>query len=137
MALVPFPQPSPAHPDDHDQSIELTDPESLDDSGRMSFLEHLDELRRRLIQSVIAAVIGCVVAFIFIQRIFAFVIGPLNAMLSDGRTFIATEPTEIFMLYLKVGAVTGLCIAMPFILWQLWLFIAPGLYAHEKKFAIP
>ena len=58
-------------------------------------------------------------------------------MLSGGGTFIATEPSEIFMLYLKVGALTGLCIAMPFILYQLWLFIAPGLYAHEKKFAIP
>ncbi len=137
MALVPFPRPSPGHADDEDTSIELTDPESLDDSGRMSFLEHLDELRRRLIQSVIAAVVGCAVAFIFIQQIFAFVIGPLKAMLSNGGTFIATEPAEIFMLYLKVGAVTGLCIAMPFILWQLWLFIAPGLYANEKKFAIP
>jgi sec-independent protein translocase protein TatC len=137
MALVPFPRPSPGHSDDEDTSIELTDAEALDDSGRMSFLEHLDELRRRLILSVIAAVVGCAVAFIFIQQIFNFVIGPLKAMLSDGGRFIATEPTEIFMLYLKVGAVTGLCIAMPFILWQLWLFIAPGLYANEKKFAIP
>ena len=137
MALVPFPRPSPGHADDEDTSIELTDPESLDDSGRMSFLEHLDELRRRLIMSVIAVVVGCAVAFTFIQQIFAFVIAPLKAMLTNGGTFIATEPSEIFMLYLKVGAVTGLCIAMPFILWQLWLFIAPGLYANEKKFAIP
>ena len=137
MALVPFPRSSPGHADDEDTSIELTDPESLDDAGRMSFLEHLDELRRRLIMSVIAVVVGCVVAFTFIQQIFNFVIGPLKAMLSGGGTFIATEPTEIFMLYLKVGALTGLCIAIPFILWQLWLFIAPGLYANEKKFAIP
>src|SRR5919106_6271542 len=137
MALVPFPRPSPGHPDDEESIIQLTDSEALDDTGRMSFLEHLDELRRRLILSVTAAVVGCAIAFIFIQEIFAFVIGPLKAMLSGGGTFIATEPTEIFMLYLKVGAVTGLCIAMPFILWQLWLFIAPGLYSHEKKFAIP
>ena len=55
--------------------------------------------------SVIAVVVGCVVAFTFIQQIFAFVIAPLKAMLTNGGTFIATEPSEIFMLYLKVGAV--------------------------------
>jgi sec-independent protein translocase protein TatC len=137
MALVPFPRTSPGRPDDEDSTIQLTDADPLDDSGRMSFLEHLDELRKRLILCVIAATVGCVVAFFFIRQIFAFVIGPLKAMLSNGGTFIATEPTEIFMLYLKVGALTGLCLAMPFILWQLWLFIAPGLYAHEKRFAIP
>ena len=137
MALVPFPRPAPGVPDDDESLIQLTDRDDLDDSGRMSFLEHLDELRKRLILAVLAALVGCVVAFVFIKEIFAFVIGPLKAMLSGGGTFIATEPAEIFMLYLKVGALTGLCIAMPFILWQLWLFIAPGLYAHEKKFAIP
>ena len=140
MALVPFPGGSAAQkrdPDD-DPQIELTDVDELDASGgKMSFLEHLDELRKRLIACVIAVLVGCVVAYIFITDIFNFVIGPLQAMLSKGGTFIATEPAEIFMLYIKVGAVAGLCVAMPFILWQLWLFVAPGLYSHEKKFAIP
>jgi sec-independent protein translocase protein TatC len=139
MALVRFPGTSPApNPDgDPDDEIELTDADDLEPGGKMSFLEHLDELRKRLIASVVALVVGCVVSFFFINRIFNFVIGPLKAMLSNGGTFIATEPAEIFMLYLKVGALCGLCVAMPFILWQLWLFVAPGLYAHEKKFAIP
>jgi sec-independent protein translocase protein TatC len=146
MALVPFPRTSPGRPDDdEDTKIQLTDPDALDESGRMSFLEHLDELRRRLILSLLAVIAGCVVAFIFIKQIFAFVIKPLQTMLvaaapaaaAADRTFIATEPTEIFMLYLKVGALTGLCLAIPFVLWQLWLFIAPGLYVHEKKFAVP
>jgi sec-independent protein translocase protein TatC len=139
MALVRFPGTSPAaNPDrDPDDEIELTDADDLEPGGKMSFLEHLDELRKRLIASVIALVLGCVVSFLFINRIFNFVIGPLKDMLSNGGTFIATEPAEIFMLYLKVGALCGLCVAMPFILWQLWLFVAPGLYAHEKKFAIP
>jgi sec-independent protein translocase protein TatC len=140
MALVSFPGKSAAQkrePDD-DPQIELTDVDELDASGgKMSFLEHLDELRKRLIAAVAAVIVGCVIAFIFISRIFNFVIGPLQAMLSNGGTFIATEPAEIFMLYVKVGAVAGLCIAMPFILWQVWLFVAPGLYSHEKKFAIP
>lgn len=140
MALVRFPGTSPAaHPDrdPDDTEIELTDSDDLDAGGKMSFLEHLDELRKRLIASVIAAVVGCIIAFVFINRIFDFIIAPLKAMLSNGGTFIATEPPEIFMLYLKVGALCGLCLAMPFILWQLWLFVAPGLYSHEKKFAIP
>jgi sec-independent protein translocase protein TatC len=140
MALVSFPGKSAAQKRDpeEDPQIELTDVDELDaGGGKMSFLEHLDELRHRLIACVAALVVGCVIAFFFIGRIFEFVIGPLKAMLSNGGTFIATEAPEIFMLYIKVGALTGLCLAMPFILWQLWLFVAPGLYAHEKKFAIP
>ena len=137
MALVRFPGTSPAPDPERDDLVELTDADELDPGGKMSFLEHLDELRKRLILCVMALVVGCVISFAFIGQIFNFVIGPLKAMLSHGGTFIATEPAEIFMLYLKVGALTGLCVAMPFMLWQLWLFVAPGLYAHEKKFAIP
>jgi sec-independent protein translocase protein TatC len=139
MALVPFPKPVPGHPDDpRIEHIELTDPEPLEDDGsRMSFLEHLDELRKRLIRCVIGMVVGVVIAFIFINRIFAFVLVPLQQRLPDGQKFITTEGPEYFMLYMKVGLLGGLFIAMPFILWQLWLFIAPGLYSHEKRFAIP
>ena len=138
MALVRFPGTSPApNPERDEDLIELTDADDLEPGGKMSFLEHLDELRKRLILCVVALVVGCIISFFFITDIFNFVIGPLKAMLSNGGTFIATEPAEIFMLYLKVGALMGLCLAIPFILWQFWLFIAPGLYAHEKKFAIP
>ena len=136
MALVPFPKPEPGHPDDH--HIELTDPEPLEDDGsRMSFLEHLDELRKRLIRCVIGMVVGVAIAFIFINRILEFVLVPLQQRLPNDQTFITTEAPEYFMLYLKVGVLGGLFVAMPFILWQLWLFIAPGLYSHEKRFAIP
>jgi sec-independent protein translocase protein TatC len=137
MALAPVP-PAPVERAD-DPHIHLTDAEGFDehDSARMSFLEHLDELRRRLIASVIAIVIGCVVAFIFIDRIFRFVFTPLQKLIPSGGTFIATEGPEVFMLYIKVAALAGLMLALPFVLWQLWLFVAPGLYAHEKRFAIP
>lgn len=133
MALVPFP--SPGRPDD--DRIELTDPEELNDDSRMSFLEHLDELRKRLIRCVIGIVVGVIVSFAFIDRIFAFVLQPLYERLPQGSTFITTEGPEYFMLYLKVGLLAGLFVAMPYILWQLWLFVAPGLYAHEKRYAIP
>ena len=138
MALVRFPGTSPARDPDPDDRIELTDADDeLDAGGKMSFLEHLDELRRRLIMSVIALVGGCVVAFFFIEDIFRFVLSPVKSMLPNNGTFIATEGPEVFMLYIKVGLLSGLFVAMPFILWQLWLFIAPGLYSHEKRFAIP
>ena len=136
MALVPFP--GAAAPDDDDPHIHLTDPDVFEDAGaKMSFLDHLDELRKRLINCVIALVVGCVIAFIFINRIFEFVMVPLYQMLPPGGTLIFTQGGEAFMLYMKVGALAGLIIAIPLILIQVWLFIAPGLYANEKRLAIP
>jgi sec-independent protein translocase protein TatC len=136
MALVPFP--GAAAPDDDDPHIHLTDPDVFEDAGaKMSFLDHLDELRKRLINCVIALVVGCAIAFIFINPIFEFVMVPLHQMLPPGGTLIFTQGGEAFMLYMKVGALAGLIIAVPMILIQVWLFIAPGLYSHEKKFAIP
>lgn len=137
MAVAPFPTPSPVRTRDDDENrIALTDPEALEE-GRMSFLEHLDELRRRLIHCVVALLVGVLIAFFFLDRLFEFVFVPLQQTLPDGGKFITTEAPEYFMLYLKVGLLSGLFVALPYIVWQLWLFIAPGLYAHEKRFAIP
>jgi sec-independent protein translocase protein TatC len=135
MALVPFPSASPGHPDD-DAQIERTDAEAEDDAGRMSFLEHLDELRKRLIYSVYSLLAGCVIAFFFVGQIQDFIFVPLYDMLG-GEQFIYTRGFEPFMLTMKTGALAGLMIASPLIIYQLWLFIAPGLYSHEKRFAVP
>jgi sec-independent protein translocase protein TatC len=141
MAPVPTlerPEPPSAREDDA-SLIELTDPDEIElEGGRMSFLEHLDELRNRLISSMIGIAIGCVIAFIFLDRyIFPFIMLPMQQMLPAGGKLITTEASEFFMLWLKVGFFAGLLIAMPFILYQVWLFVAPGLYSHEKRFAIP
>lgn len=143
MAPVPTlerPTDSPARRDldDDDSRIELTDPEELElDGGRMSFLEHLDELRKRLISSIIAVAIGCVVSFIFLDRwIFPFLIRPMQNMLPSGK-LITTEASEFFMLWMKVGFLAGLLLATPVVAYQVWLFVAPGLYSHEKRFAVP
>jgi sec-independent protein translocase protein TatC len=138
--MAPVLEPPPAAPvlrSDKKPSIELTDPDELElDSGRMSFLEHLDELRKRLIASLVGIVIGCVVSFILLDPyIFPFILLPMQQMLPNGGTLISTEPTEWFMLWIKVGLLGGVLIAMPFILYQVWLFVAPGLYSHEKRFA--
>src|SRR5688500_10891033 len=115
MALVPFP--SSPRPDD-DPYGESARESELDAEAKMSFLEHLAELRTRLIHAVIAIAVGCVVSFIFLNRIFEFVTLPMRQMLPAGGSLIQTEPSEFFMLYLKVGALVGLLIATPFVMWQ-------------------
>lgn len=142
MAPVPTlerPGPPSARDDDDPPRIELTDPDELElDGGRMSFLEHLDELRKRLIGCLIALAIGCVLSFIVLDTyIVPFIMVPMERMLPQGGTLITTEPTEYFMLWLKMGFFGGLLFAMPVMLYQVWLFVAPGLYSHEKRFAIP
>jgi sec-independent protein translocase protein TatC len=111
--------------------------EQEDDGARMSFLDHLEELRRRLVISAGAVFVAFLLSFAFINRIFEFIMRPLQAVLPAGGKLIYTEPAEAFLLYMKVAALVGLFIAAPVVLWQIWLFIAPGLYANEKRFAIP
>jgi len=137
MALVPFPGSKAGtslyeSPDD-DPDAEL---EEASD-GKMSFLEHLDELRKRLMWAISALFGGFLLALFFIDRIFGFIMRPLAATLPEGRKMIYTEPTEAFMLQLKVAALAGVVIAAPAVMWQLWLFIAPGLYRREKRLALP
>lgn len=147
MALVPFPESSTNERDDAlgpyaanspATTAPVTDiPEDEEPpEGRMTFLEHLDELRKRITQAVIALLVGFFIAFAFIERIWLFVFARLTADI-PGKQLIFTEPGEAFFLYIKMAAITGLLIASPYVMWQVWLFIAPGLYANEKKLAIP
>ena len=110
---------------------------SEDDAGRMSFLDHLDELRRRLVAAAISLAVGTLVAVFFIDRIFDFIMRPLYDKLPAGSKLIYTEPTEAFMLKVKIALLAGVVIGAPLIVAQIWLFIAPGLYSHEKRFALP
>ena len=104
---------------------------------RISVLEQLDHIRKRLIRSGIAVVGGMLIAFAFIERIVEFVLAPSRAMLPAGSRLIYTQPIEAFSLYINIALLTGAVIASPFILYQFWLLIAPALYAHQKRFAIP
>ena len=81
--------------------------------------------------------VGCLIAFAFVDRIYSFVMDPLYKLLPKNSSLIFTEPTEAFILYVWMAFLAGIFLAMPVILWQVWLFIAPGLYAKEKKLAIP
>jgi len=137
MALVPFPNKVARSNPDDDPDWDSDDDTSGDTAGKMSFLEHLDELRKRIIWSVASLAVGVVIAFFFIQKIFDFIMRPLQQMLPAGGTLVYTDPTEAFSLYIQIALIAGLVIASPLVFAQLWLFIAPGLYSHEKKWAIP
>jgi sec-independent protein translocase protein TatC len=103
----------------------------------MSFLEHLDELRRRIIIALIAVAIGFVGAWFFVEELLAFVFGPMREVLPPGTSMVGTGFSELFTVRIKLAAMAGLLAATPVIASQVWLFVAPGLYAHEKKWAVP
>src|SRR5688500_1983413 len=107
---------------------------SADDGARMSFLEHLDELRRRLLYSLYVLVACCAVAFYFWDPLYVYYIDYFGA---NGGRLIYSKPMAGFMFSLKICSLAGFGIASPFIFGQAWLFVAPGLYAKEKKVVIP
>ncbi len=134
MALVPFPGPqSGAYP------VPPSDDEDDDSpaAGKMSFLEHLDELRKRIVNSAIAIGVCVVVGFAFINRIVDFILAPTRKALPPGVKLIYTEPGEAFSLYVQIALIMGVVLAAPFIMYQVWKFIAPGLYSNEKRMAVP
>jgi sec-independent protein translocase protein TatC len=100
----------------------------------MSLMEHLGELRTRLIHSVVYLLVGFAVAYIFHVRLVDFIQKPL---MDIHLTMTMTHPTDALNLYLKASLVFGAIFASPFILYQVWLFISPGMYANEKKYVVP
>jgi sec-independent protein translocase protein TatC len=139
MAVVPFPDPQSSKESsarDVSDSWFDDDPES-GASGKMSFLEHLDELRKRIVRSLIALCVGVGIAAFYIEELYAFVMLPLRRILRPGETMIYTYPTEAFMLYIRIALIAGLFISAPLIFWQVWLFVAPALYAKERRYAVP
>ena len=115
------------------------------DEGRMSLVEHLTELRDRLIKCVVAIVLGAVAGFLAYKYTFDFLIDPYQKICEANPDrqavgecrLLVNDPLQGFSVRLKVSGYTGLALAMPVILWQLWRFITPGLYAHEKRYAVP
>ncbi|MBZ5568061.1 MAG: twin-arginine translocase subunit TatC [Acidobacteriia bacterium] len=106
----------------------------------MSFLDHLEELRRRIIWSLLYVAAGFSVCWFYAARIYAFVQVPIMEALRNhhlDQKLVFLNPTEPFNMYLKVGFVAGLFVASPLVLYQVWAFIAPGLYRHEKRYVVP
>src|SRR5207302_842574 len=105
--------------------------------GKMSFLEQLDEIRKSIVRSCLAIAFGVLATFYWIQPIFNFILAPTRRALPPGVKLIYTEPGEAFSLYITVALIAGVVVAAPFIMYQVWMFIAPGLYSNEKRMAIP
>jgi sec-independent protein translocase protein TatC len=109
---------------------------ALPPPDRMTFLEHLEELRQRLIKSLLGLIVGFLACWGFAQQIFHFITEPMRRS-GVAFEFIYTQPTEAFMLYMRMAFFVGIFVVAPFILYQVWAFIAPGLYRHEKVYALP
>jgi len=104
--------------------------------GRMTIWEHLAEFRTRLIRSVVAILVGMVIGFFLYHYLLEFLKQPYSE-LTGRQDFLALDPLEPFATRLKISAYVGIVIAMPVLLWQIWRFVTPGLYPHEKRYAVP
>ena len=107
--------------------------------GRMSFFDHLEELRRRIFYALIAVAGGMAIAWVYADNIYAGLARPLTNVLRELKMddhLVYTNPTGPFNLYIKLAMIAGLFIASPVVVWQVWGFISPGLYRHEKKYAL-
>jgi sec-independent protein translocase protein TatC len=100
----------------------------------MSLMEHLDELRKRIVHSLAYLVVGCAIAYVFHTRLTTFIQQPL---LDIGLKMTMTHPTDAINFIIKTCVVFGAIFASPFILYQVWLFISPGMYANEKRYVWP
>ncbi|RKR04418.1 sec-independent protein translocase protein TatC [Kushneria sinocarnis] len=107
------------------------------DSQQTPLVEHLIELRSRLLKAIIAVVIVFAALYAFSNQLYEFIARPLMALLPEGSQMIATEVASPFLAPFKLTLIVALFVAIPFVLYQAWAFIAPGLYVHEKRLAIP
>lgn len=108
--------------------------------GKMSFLDHLEELRNRIIHSVIAVAVGFFISWAYRDELYAALAWPITSTMRDlgmPDKLVYTTPTGVFTLYVQLAFVMGLIMASPFLLYQVWGFISPGLYPRERRYAIP
>jgi len=111
----------------------------MNSEEKMPFTQHLEELRKRIIICIAAVGIGFLVSYGFKETIFGWLMRPMIEALPEGagRKLIYTGPVEALLTYLKVSFIGGIGLATPVILYQFWRFVAPGLYAHERKYLYP
>lgn len=107
------------------------------DDGRMPLMQHLEELRKRIVRAFTAWFVAFMVCYNYAEQMYLLISRPLREALPAGTKLVFITATEPFFAYLKIGAFAGLLVALPVIFWQLWGFIAPGLYVHEKRYVVP
>src|SRR5262244_401103 len=111
---------------------QVSDPEADRALGKMSFMEHLGELRTRIMWSLASAGVGLAIALFFTKPVMRYLIEHIIRVKP-----VFTSPTEAFWTYMKIALILGVFISMPALLWQVWKFVAPGLHQHEKRYAAP
>ena len=109
----------------------------MTDAQGDTFISHLIELRSRLIKSIVAVLIVFLCFFPFASTLYALLAKPMLAVLPAGGQMIATEVTTPFFVPMKVALMAAFLVALPYVLYQMWAFVAPGLYAHEKRMVLP
>jgi len=104
---------------------------------RMPLTSHLEELRRKLIIAGVSWLVAFLACYAFAEPLFDLIASPVRSALPEGTSLVFITATEPFFTYLKIGALAGLLVSMPVIFWQIWSFVAPGLYQHEKRYIVP
>jgi sec-independent protein translocase protein TatC len=107
------------------------------DDERMPLTAHLEELRRKLIISGVSWLVAFLACYAYAEKLFALIAGPVRQALPPGTSLVFITATEPFFTYLKIAALAGLLVSLPVIFWQIWSFVAPGLYQNEKRYVIP
>jgi sec-independent protein translocase protein TatC len=107
------------------------------DEKKLPLTSHLQELRKRLILSFIAIGLGFFLCYALKEPLFDVIAAPLLTVMPEGGSLIFTSVAEAFFTYMKVAFIAGLILVSPFVLYQIWAFVAPGLYRHEKRYVIP
>jgi len=103
----------------------------------MPLTSHLEELRRKLIIAGVSWLVAFLACYTFAEPLFDLIATPVRTALPEGTSLVFITATEPFFTYLKIGALAGLLVSMPVIFWQIWSFVAPGLYQHEKRYIFP
>jgi sec-independent protein translocase protein TatC len=109
----------------------------MNEEEKQPFTDHLDELRKRLIVCFAAVAIGFAACYFFKEELFYILVAPLQKVMKSGDTLIYTHLPEAFFTFLKTALIAGLMLASPVILYEFWMFVAPGLYDREKRMMVP
>lgn len=104
---------------------------------KLPFTSHLEELRKRLIRCFVAVIVGFLISYGFKEKLFDILIYPLMKVMKEGDTLIFTGISEAFFTFLKVSLLSGILLAIPVIMYEFWMFVAPGLYKNERRMMLP
>ena len=112
-------------------------PAASEELPRMSLLDHLEELRKRIVRALLTLIVAFIPCWYFVDEIFDFLAKPIQKLLPAGTKLAFLGVTDPIILYFKVAGLAALFLSSPFLMYQVWRFVSPGLYAKERRFAFP